>query len=163
MSTFQEFRKQKYAEQQQINNQNLKNYLSAAKLRIDDFTKTECTPQNCKRGAQNEPTCRLVVLAKLEKGWVYSGTWQKPEACLLKLCSTTTQKSARSLSNRLSKHWTKNFKSSIGMPTILIFKSKRGVRTQICHSQKPGVARRRLITTTRCETSCLISQAVLVA
>ena len=49
MSTFQEFRKQKYAEQQQINNQNLKNYLSAAKLRIDDFTKTECTPQNCER------------------------------------------------------------------------------------------------------------------
>ena len=66
MSTFQEFRKQKYAEQQQINNQNLKNYLSAAKLRIDDFTKTECTPENCERALKRAKVPEGSI-SKLEK------------------------------------------------------------------------------------------------
>ena len=64
---FPEFRKQKYAEQQQINNQDLKNYLSAAKVIIDDFTKTECTPENCER-ALKRANVPLGSITKLEKG-----------------------------------------------------------------------------------------------
>ena len=67
MSTFPEFRNQKYAEHQQINDQDLKNTLSAAKSRIDDFTKPECTPRNCKRALKraNVPDGSIT---KLEKG-----------------------------------------------------------------------------------------------
>ena len=64
---FQEFRNQRYAEQQKLNDQDLKNTLSSAKSKIDDFTKLECTPQNCKRALRRSKVPKGSI-SKLEHG-----------------------------------------------------------------------------------------------